>query len=157
VDQGDASATLFFNHMSKPRHGVLSLSETNDWYFYPGKSKEGILLPDLVADFQNLMDTAQFFKGHTKFNNVYNARMQVSLQNCVLHHVSAHGLKSLVAPTSRKSHDKLSPDNKAICDEAYNDGYDGLVSFKGCDRFLFWYRSSLPVQQPPPGPGDRLK
>jgi len=112
--KGGANATLFFNHMSKPRHSVLSLSETNDWYFYPGKSKEGILLPDLVANCQNWMDTVQLFKGHAKFKNVYDARMQASLRNCVLSHVSAHGLKSLVAPTSLKAHDKLDPEDKTI-------------------------------------------
>jgi hypothetical protein len=72
------------------------------------------------------MDTAQLFKGHAKFKNVYDTRMQVILHNCVLRHVSAHGLKSLVAPTSLKA--KLDPENKTIWDEAYNEEYDGSVS-----------------------------
>jgi hypothetical protein len=38
--KGGANATLFFNHMSKPRHCVLSLSETNDWYFYPESQRK---------------------------------------------------------------------------------------------------------------------
>jgi len=32
---------LFFNNMSKPRHGTLSLSDDDVWYFYLEKSKEG--------------------------------------------------------------------------------------------------------------------
>jgi hypothetical protein len=47
--------------MSKPRHGTLDISTDSNWYFYPGKSKEGILLPDLSANCQHLMDTAQLF------------------------------------------------------------------------------------------------
>jgi hypothetical protein len=71
--KGGANATLFLHSMSKPRHGTLQLSEDSAWYFYPGKSKEGILLPDLSANCQHLMDTAQLFCGHAKFKNVYDA------------------------------------------------------------------------------------
>jgi hypothetical protein len=81
--QGGANATLFLHHMSKPRHGTLGLSDHN-WYFYPGKSKEGILLSDLSANCQQLMDTAQLFRGHTKFKHVYDARAQLRLKDCVL-------------------------------------------------------------------------
>jgi hypothetical protein len=66
------------------------------------------------------MDTAQLFKGYAKFKNVYDTRMQVILHNYVLRHVSAHGLKSLVAPTSLKAHDKLDFEDKTIWEEAYN-------------------------------------
>jgi hypothetical protein len=79
---------------------------SGDWYFYPGKSKDGIALPDLSADCQQLMDTGQLFRRHAKFKSVYDARSQISLRDCVLQHISAHGLKSLVAPTSLKAHKK---------------------------------------------------
>ncbi len=125
--KGGANATLFLETMSKPRHGVLQFSSDN-WYFYPGKSTEGILLPDFTRHCQSLLDTGQFFRGHAKFRNVYDARAQISLRNCVLRHVSAHGLKSLVAPSSLKKHCQLGPDDKRIWDEAYDEEYDGLES-----------------------------
>lgn len=52
--------------MSKPLNGTISLSDNDEWYFYPGKSKEGILRPDLVANCQTWMDTRQFLKGLAK-------------------------------------------------------------------------------------------
>lgn len=45
----------------------------------------------------------------------------------MLRHVSAHGLQSLLAPSSLKAHAKLHPSDKVIWDEAYNEEYDGLV------------------------------
>jgi hypothetical protein len=121
-----ANATLFLTHMAKPRHGTLNISDDN-LMFYPGKSKEGILLSDLGANCQTLLDTGQLFKGHAKFKSIYDARNRTSLLNCVLHHVSAHGLKSLVAPTSLKNHTSMYPADNLIWDEAYNEEYDGLV------------------------------
>jgi hypothetical protein len=46
----------------------------------------------------------------------------------VLRHVSAHGLSSLIAPTSLKHHAKMSSEDKAIWDAAYDEEYDGLES-----------------------------
>jgi hypothetical protein len=43
--------------------------------------------------------------------------------------VSAHGLVSLIPPTSLKHHDKLESSDKNIWDSAYNEEFDGLVSF----------------------------
>jgi hypothetical protein len=127
--KGGAKATLFLEHMSKPCHGTLNqTSHDSVWYFYPGKSTDGIALHDLEANCQGLLDLGQLFRGHAKFKNVYNARTQVSLQNCVLRHVFAHGLQSLIAPTSLVHHHKLQPGDEAIWDEAYNEKYDGLVS-----------------------------
>jgi hypothetical protein len=123
-----ANATLFLHSMSKPRHGTLKCSDTNEWSFYPGRSSDGILLPDLSANCQNLLDTGQLFKGHTKFKNVYDACAQLGLKDCVLGHVSAHFLSSLIAPTSLKSHQSMSPNDKAIWDAAYDEEYDGLES-----------------------------
>jgi hypothetical protein len=97
--------------MSKPRHGTLRFV-SDKWYFFPGKSTEGILLPDLQANCQSLIDSGQLFRGHTKFKNVYDARSQLSLCASVLRHVSAHGLKNLLAPTSLKSHQSIDPDDK---------------------------------------------
>jgi len=113
--------------MSKPRHGRLDISSKDqEWYFFPGKNTQGILLPDFNANCHELLDTAQLFRGHAKFKNVYDARTQLSLRDCVLRHVSAHGLSSLIAPTSLKHHAKMSSGDKAIWDAAYDEEYDGL-------------------------------
>jgi hypothetical protein len=114
--------------MSKPRHGTLQLSDDNVWSFYPGKSTgaDRILLPDLSANCQELLDTGQLFRGHAKFKNVYDARNQISLRDCVLRHVSAHGLKSLVAPLSLKHHSKMDPNDKLIWDK-----WLGISSYVG--------------------------
>jgi hypothetical protein len=123
--KGVANATLFLTHMSKPKHGTLQFV-SNEWYFYPGKSKDGILLSDLSVSCQQLLDTGQLFRGHAKFRNVYDTRNQISLRDCVLRHILAHGLKSLVPPTSLRAHSKLDVTDKIIWDEAYNEEYDGL-------------------------------
>jgi hypothetical protein len=113
--KGGANATLFLSSMSKPRHGKLDISsDDNNWYFYPGKTIQGILLPDFNANCHDLLDTAQLFRGHAKFKNVYDARTQLSLRDCVVRHVSAYGLTSLIAPSSLKHHAKMSPEDKAI-------------------------------------------
>ncbi len=124
--KGGANATLFLESMPKPKHGVLQ-QQSGDWLFFPGKSLDGIVLEDFQANCQSLLDTGQLFKGHAKFKNVYDTRNHVSLRDCVLRHISAHGLKSLVAPTSLKAHLKLDPSDKAIWDAAYNEEYDGLA------------------------------
>jgi len=125
--QGGANATLFLDSMSKPRHGTLRCTSDN-WYFFPGKSTEGILLPDFQANCQSLLDSGQLFRGHTKFKNVYDVRSQLSLRTSVLRHVSAHGLKSLFAPTSLNSHKSMDSNDKVIWDAAYDEEYDGLES-----------------------------
>ncbi len=51
--KGGANATLFLHDIPKPRHRTLNLSSDNEWYFYPGKSKQGIILSDLSANYQN--------------------------------------------------------------------------------------------------------
>jgi hypothetical protein len=57
--KGGANATLFLTHMGKPKHGTLDISEDQVWKFYPGKSTDGIVLHDLVANYQHLLDTGQ--------------------------------------------------------------------------------------------------
>jgi len=126
--KGGAKATLFLYDMSKPRHGTLNQSSDQSWYFYPGKLNEGIILPDLSANCQHLLDTGQIFRGHAKFKNVYATRNNHSLRDCVLRHVSAYGLKSLLAPTPLKQHQHLNPEDKQIWDLAYDEEYDGLES-----------------------------
>jgi len=123
------NVTLFLNNMPKPRDGTLQF-DNNDRTFYPGKqnSNPGISLPDFEANCQDLLETGQLFRGHAKFKNVYDTCNQLSLQTCVLRHVSAHGLQSLVAPTSLKHHTKMSSSDKAIWDDAYSEEYDGLTS-----------------------------
>jgi hypothetical protein len=85
-------------------------------------------LPDYSANCQILLDSGQLFRGHAKFRNVYDTRSQLSLRGSVLRHVSARGLHSLLAPSSLKAHSKLSPSDKQIWDDAYNEEYDGLCS-----------------------------
>ncbi len=127
--KGGANATLFLHSMSKPRHGVLKIDEQNNWYFYAGKSTVGTLLPDLTANIQSLLDTGQIFRGHTKFKTVYDTCAQLGLRDCVLRHVSAHGLTNLLAPTSLKAHSKMNSTDKSIWDAAYDEEFDGLESF----------------------------
>jgi hypothetical protein len=119
IRQG-APATLFLDSMATPRHGKLHQCDNQEWQFFPGKSNVGISLPDLLANCQQLLDSGQLFKGHTKFKNVYDARTQLGLRDCVLRHVTAHGLHSLIAPTSLKAHNKMDPNDKAY-DEEYDD------------------------------------
>jgi len=126
-----ANATLFLASMTKPRHGKLWLDSSNNWIFTPGNSvdqSQGISLPDFSANVQNLLDSGQIFKGHTKFRRVYNTRAQVQLKDSVLRHVSAHGLLSLIAPVSLQSHKTMPATDKTIWDAAYCEEYDGLSS-----------------------------
>jgi hypothetical protein len=90
--KGGSNATLFLHDMPKPKHGTLHLTGDKDWIFFPGKqtTTNGISLPDLEANCQELLDTGQLFRGHAKFRNVYDTRNQIALQHCVLHHVTAH-------------------------------------------------------------------
>jgi len=126
--KGGANATLFKHDMAKPRIGTLQQDSRGNWHFYTGKSTHGILLPDLSANIQSLLDTGQLFRGHTKFKTVYDTRTQLGLRDCVLRHVSAHGLSSLIAPTSLKAHHNMNANDKAIWDAAYVEEYDGLES-----------------------------
>jgi len=124
-------ATLFLSNMAQPKHGTLHYTPNDcTWTFFPGKQvvTNGILLPDLTANCRELLDTGQLFRGHTKFKNVYNARNQVVLQDCVLRHILAYGFKSLIPPTSPKQHSKLDPNDKAVWDSTYDKEYDGLSS-----------------------------
>jgi hypothetical protein len=75
-----------------------------------------------------LLDTGQFFRGHAKFRRVYNTRNQIQLQDCVLRHVSAHGLTSIIAPTSLKHHLNMTSNDKHIWYAAYDEEFDGLTS-----------------------------
>jgi len=50
------------------------------------------------------------------------------LKDCVLRYVSAHGLQSLVTPSSLKNHQSMSPSDKSIWEAAYNEEFDSLSS-----------------------------
>jgi hypothetical protein len=68
--KGGANATLFLTSMSKPQHEKLFQNSSQEWVFCPGTTVDldkGIMLPDLTADCQRLLDTSQPFCGHTKF------------------------------------------------------------------------------------------
>jgi len=117
--------------MTKPRHGKLFKDSDSEWVFCPGTSVDvttGITLPDLSTTFQTVLDTGQLFSGHTKFHRVYQTRNQVHLRHCVLCHVTAYGLSSLVAPSSLKQLPTMSQGDQDIWKEAYNEEFDGLSS-----------------------------
>ncbi len=127
--QGGANTTLFLQNMSKPRHGKLFQNDAQEWIFCPGTSTDlskGVLLPNLSATCQNLIDTGQLFRGHTKFRRVYQTRNQVQLRDTVLRHVTAHGLSSLVAPVSLKQIQKMSTGDQEVWFAAYDEEFDGL-------------------------------
>jgi hypothetical protein len=134
--QGGVNVTLFLHNMSKPRHGKLFQDSNAEWIFCPGASTDldkGIKLPDLTSTCQNLIDTGQLFRGHTKFRRVYQTRNQVHLHDCVLHHVTAHGLSSFVAPSSLKQISNKTPSNQTIWLAAYDEEFDGLTSLPTWD------------------------
>jgi len=136
--QEGGNATLFLSFMSKPRHGKLRQNSSQQWVFCPGTSTDvstGILLANLSSTAQQLLDTGQLFRGHTKFQKVYQARTQVQLRDSILRHVSTHGLESLIAPTSLHAHHKLNASDKKIWDEAYNEEFDGLASLPTWEVF----------------------
>lgn len=85
-------------------------------------------MPNFIADCQTLLDTGQLFQGHTKFRRVYQTRNQVQLRDNVLHHVTAHGLSSLVAPASLKQISKMTESDQVIWHAAYDEEFDGLSS-----------------------------
>ncbi len=129
--QNGCNATLFLSSMTKPRHGKLRQNDVQEWIFCPGNSSDlskGITLSDLSANAQHLLDTGQLFKGHTKFQRVYQTRTQVQLRDSILRHVSAHGLHSLIAPTSLSAHKHMTESDKTIWDAAYDEEFDGLSS-----------------------------
>jgi hypothetical protein len=127
--KGGAPATLFLNHMSKPRHGRLYSNSDGEWIFCTRNRSDlskGTILHDLLADCHVLLESGQLFKGHAKFPKVYQAHSQAQLTDCVLRHISAHGLQSLVPPSSLKQHQSMTPSDKEIWDRAYSEEYDGL-------------------------------
>jgi hypothetical protein len=68
------------------------------------------------------------FRGYTKFCWVYQTCSQVQLCHCVLRHVSAYGLSSLVAPSPLKNIATFFSDDQDIWRVAYDEEYDGLNS-----------------------------
>jgi hypothetical protein len=129
--KGGAPATLFLYDMPKPRLGRLYSDDKDTWYFCLGKSSDiskGILLQDFHANYRSLLDSGQLFQGHTKFHKVYQARNQAQLQDCILRHVSAHGHRSLIAPSSLRQISKMHPSDQIIWNEAYKEEYDGLIN-----------------------------
>jgi len=72
--KGGSTATLFLTEMSKPKHGRLYMHDDNQWYFCFSNTSDitkGVLLSDLPANCQRLLDSGQLFRGHTKFSRVY--------------------------------------------------------------------------------------
>jgi hypothetical protein len=129
--KGGCTATLFLENMPQPRHGRLYEENAGSRVFCPGNKfmlSKAISLPDLPANCQNLLDSGQLFKGHTKFHRVYQARQQVQLKYSVLHHISAHGLDFIIAPTSLKHLPEMSSNDQHIWHQAHDEEYDGLTS-----------------------------
>jgi hypothetical protein len=129
--QGGSNITLFLHNMTKPRHGKMYQDTNQEWFFCPGTSMDltkGVPLPNLSATCQNILDTGQLFRGHTEFRRVYQTRNQVQLRDCVLRHVTAHGLSSFVAPSSLRQLSTLSSAAQQIWQAAYDEEFDGLSS-----------------------------
>jgi len=129
--KGGYTVTLFLEHMPQPRHGRLYEENAGSWVFSPGNKfmlSKAISLPDLPANCQHLLDSGQLFKGHTKFHLVYQACQQVQLKDCVLCHISAHGLDSIITPPSLNYLPKISSNDQHIWNQAYDEEYDGLTS-----------------------------
>ena len=127
--KGGAPATLFLNHMSKPRHGRLYSNSDGEWIFCPGNLSDlskGTILHDLSANCHILLESGQLFRG--QFPRVYQACSQAQLTDCLLRRISAHGLQSLVPPSSLKQHQSMTPSDKEIWDAAYSEEFDGLSS-----------------------------
>jgi hypothetical protein len=130
--QGFFRSLLRKPNMPKPRHGCLYENSDGQWLFCPGYQfvlSKAINLPDLSANCQNLLDTGQLFKGHTKFHCVYQAHHQVSLTDSILCHISAPRLESFIAPSSLKQHQSMSSTEKGIWDQAYDEEYDDSLLF----------------------------
>jgi len=72
--------------------------------------------------------TGYWTVGHTEIKNVYNSQNQLCLRDSVLHHVTTHGLKLLIAPISLKANVNMDPDDRNIWDAAYDEEYDSLIS-----------------------------
>jgi len=122
--------------MSKPCHGTLLCDTNQNWFFCQGATKDSskfIPLIDQVTNCQTLLKNANLFRGYAKFKRVYQARTQAQLKTCVLHHVSAHGLTSLIAPSSLKHLSKLNDHDKSIWNAAYDEEYDGFSSLPTWD------------------------
>jgi hypothetical protein len=129
--QSGVNATLFLSHMTKLRHGKLLHTEDDKWFFCPGHTLDlakGILLSDFSANCQEFLDTGQLYRGHTKFKRVYHTRHQIHLCDSVLRHVLAHGLSTLITPSSLSAHQKLSTTDQLIWNAAYDEEFDGLTS-----------------------------
>jgi hypothetical protein len=95
--------------------------------------EKGLVLANLPSNCQQLMDTGQLFRGHTKFLRVYQMRNQVHLRDCVLRHVTAHGLSFFVAPSSLKQIPTMSQGYQDIWHAAYDEEFDSLNSIPTWD------------------------
>jgi hypothetical protein len=134
--KGGSNATLFLHTMTKPCHGKMFQNLDLEWVFCSGVSTDvskSIPLPDLLSSFQSFLDSGQLFQGHTKFCRVYQTRTQIQLWDCVLRHVTAHGLSSFVAPSSLKNIASMSSNDQEIWLSAYVEEFDGLSSLPTWD------------------------
>ncbi len=86
-----------------------------------------------MANCSQLLETGQLFKGHAKFKNVYDARSQLKLRDCVLCHVSVHGLHSLIPLSSISKIASMVPNDQAIWYASYDEEYDGLANIPTWD------------------------
>jgi hypothetical protein len=84
-----ANCTLYLKDMDAPKHGKL-YHLNGQWEFLPGTSSRNtpITLKDLLSNINDLLSSAQIFKGHAKFPMVLAAREQY-LQEKDLHTVVA--------------------------------------------------------------------
>jgi hypothetical protein len=82
---------LFFTFDASPYTFMIKMNG----FFCPDALQDitkGISRSDLPANCCTLLETSQLFRSHARFKNVYDSCNQIQSHDCVLCHVSAHGL-----------------------------------------------------------------
>ena len=127
----NCNATLYLPTMEKPKHGTL-LYTADKWYFKFGKGASASIkeLMDFHFTARNMIKDFNLFQGHRRFKDIYHLRSTIQLKAAVAHHVSAHGLQTLVPPQSPCDHSSMSPSDKQIWDAAYLEEIQGLKERK---------------------------
>ena len=123
----NAPATILTDEMEKPRRGTLVLNDDNIWHFHMvrGTNRTPIPLPNLHEDIFDMIKTSQLTRGHPPFHRIFNSRRQLRFENLIARHISAASLDNVDAPTLLNLQ-KLSPNDKKIWKDGYDEEYYGL-------------------------------
>ena len=116
--KNETKATLFLDHMPKPKHGFL-LFHNNEYYFRNGKhtSDPYTHLPDFLSTVRNLINTKQLFQGHPRYKPLIEGRINAYIAQLFAYHVSARGLSSEDVSTLLH-HANLPPVDRKIWNKA---------------------------------------